>query len=259
MNKSLLFYTIALLAANLPVFGQDGSFERDTLSIIPEPGMSVSVSNVIGNINVFESVSNEISLIYAIEGFNSNSLESLDVSCEAGDFISCVVSNPGYWSGAGEAVVNFTLLIPSGSELDIVLQTTEGDVTMETGGGSALVEILKGNATISDVTGDLTVNVVSGDVELNGCSGLKLVNVVDGNLSGNLETLVNDVAISSITGHIKLTIPDDMEVEVSTVEGTITIPGVDARRDFIGSSARFGEGNRTIEISSYSGDITLSL
>ena len=259
MQKRMLLLPIALLAVSLPIYSQDSFSESDTLSVLPGQGMSLTLSNIVGNIDVIESGSEEITLIYTVTCTDRETFEPVEVAFSRDGGVNSTVSSMDIRTRNGNATVDYQLLVPSQTELDIKLQTTEGNVTMNNGSGSALVEILKGNANIRNVTGNLSVNVVRGDIELYYCSGLKLVNVIDGNLSGILETLSNNVEISAITGNIDLTIPDDMQVEVSTVEGTIAVPGVDVRRNFIGSSARFGEGSGTIVISSYSGNITLAL
>ncbi|MCD4700690.1 MAG: DUF4097 domain-containing protein [Candidatus Aegiribacteria sp.] len=254
----LLFVVAAvfILSTGIALAGDTNS-EEDSFSVVLEAGSNVIISNIFGDITIEEWDSDSVLIEYIIEGENLEETESIDVTFENINGILCEVTYPDEWHSSTEARVNFHVRLPESLDLNLVMQTVVGCISMKNGMGTSLVEIIEGSAVLEEFSGELTVNVVSGEIDLIHVSGLSVANVVDGTISGIIDSIERDIDISTVSGLIDLVIEDTATVSVISMSGEIDIPGVEVNHDLVGCSAEYGDGEFNICITTVSGDVII--
>lgn len=141
-----------------------------------------------------------------------------------------------------DVVVDFTIQVPAGTELDG--QTVNGDVDAET------------------LTGNTDVHTVNGSIEVS-TTGHAEANTVNGSIRATMgKADFDDAEFRTVNGGITLTLPADLNTEVraETVNGDldsdwpVTITGRWGPRRMHGT---IGKGGRTLTLGTVNGDIRL--
>jgi len=141
-----------------------------------------------------------------------------------------------------DVVVDFTIQVPAGTELDG--QTVNGDVDAES------------------LTGNTDVHTVNGSIEVS-TTGHAEANTVNGSIRATMgKADFDDAEFRTVNGGITLTLPADLNTEVraETVNGDldsdwpVTITGRWGPRRMHGT---IGKGGRTLTLGTVNGDIRL--
>ena len=144
--------------------------------------------------------------------------------------------------------------------------TVSGDVLFRGRAPRMSVETVSGDIDIEGAEGEARVTTVSGDVDFEG------TRISDGrfeSVSGELDLRLDllddgDLEAENMSGDVRVALPDGQKAEfrAETFSGTIRsdFGDVKERNDLSGSSLNYraGDSATSIEIESFSGDITIS-
>ena len=239
------------------VFAGGSYSEEHSFSAVLEAGSNLIINNINGDITIEEWDSDNLLIDYIIKSDDLEEIQSIDVIFERIDGILCEVTYPYSWECGTDAEVNFYVKLPQALNLNLAMQTVNGSISLKNGVGTSLIEIINGSAVLEGFSGDLTVNVISGEIELIDVPGLSMANIVNGTIRGTIDNVDRDVEILTISGLIDLVIESTASVSVTTISGEIDIPGVEIIENLVGSSAEYGHGLYTIDITTVSADIII--
>lgn len=232
---------------------RSGTPYGDPLYFPLQPGAAVIISNYQGDITVEGWDSELVSVSYRSREQDGGA--RVDIVHDDGEVLICHVVREGSGLSGVVPEVDFQVKVPKDMDLRIITETFMGDIRMECVRCSSLVEVVSGSAVLSSIEGDLTVNLVSGEIELIDTPGLRMVSIVEGSLKLSVDSLYRDVEINSVQGYIEIEIPEGVRVAASTISGVLEVRGCRTERGLLGSSAVCGEGERTIHVESFSGEI----
>ncbi|GEM_PF-929631 len=178
--------------------------------------------------------------------------------------------------------VEYELWVPLHSTISVELvsgsirlDALEGNVNFKTVSGNINIDKIKGNANAKSVSGDLELKAAEGVIQAETTSGqihtsftMGSINLrtISGGIHAQLtqiDTSVKEINISSTSGDIILSLPEDLsaDVEASTLSGNIrtelqlTIKGdITEGRKLRGT---FGQGGLPIRLKTISGDISI--
>ncbi|RKZ07360.1 hypothetical protein DRQ25_11745 [Candidatus Fermentibacteria bacterium] len=227
---------------------------EDSFSAVLDAGSNVVITNINGDITIEEWNSDQVLIEYTIDGDQTEEIESINVDCNYINGLFCEVTYLDDWDGSE---VDFHVRLPESLYLNLVMRTFDGCISLNSGMGTSLVEIINGSAVLEGFAGELTVNVVKGEIDLIDVPGLSVVNIVEGTIRGTIDNIERDVEISTVSGFIDLVLEGAASVSVSTMSGSIDIPGAEIYHDLIGSSTEFGDGEFRINITTVSGDVSI--
>jgi DUF4097 and DUF4098 domain-containing protein YvlB len=159
-----------------------------------------------------------------------------------------------------------------GISSDIKIDDAEGDVDCYTSSGDGDFNKIKGNLKVTstsgdnnmiDINGNLDVHATSGDVEVESVTGSVSVEAVSGDIKlKSLAATDGAFDISSVSGDTQIEISSDFkgDVQVATASGSINSSLALDSKTSSDSELRghIGQGNGKLNISTVSGDITIS-
>ncbi len=109
-------------------------------------------------------------------------------------------------------------------------------------------------------SGELSVHSVNGNIDISESPGIRIAELVNGNIECVINALEDDLELAVVNGSITLNLSTDAEVEIETISGVIEIAEIFnayITDDIVGSSSEFGDGEFSIEISTVSGNIII--
>lgn len=138
---------------------------------------------------------------------------------------------------------------------DIEVSSCTGRVALQTVSGDAEVEVDTGGVSAESVSGDLTITIdAAADLAVRSTSGDITIEVK--------KKLTGRNTISSISGDIELSLPDDSgaTIEAATTSGDIDcdLELEDLRQRSRSLTGKLGNGEAAIVVTTTSGDISLS-
>jgi len=150
----------------------------------------------------------------------------------------------------------------AGPATRVEISTTGGEVALDGANGRIDVATINGDVRLSGVKGELHVETVSGDVE---ATKTRLDRTQLATISGDVELTAElrkgPHRIDTNSGDVKVVVPRSaaLRILVSSFSGTIRDAFADPPGDHEGSHKReLGKGGGTLEISTFSGDVTLA-
>lgn len=251
--------TVFLLASLMAAGGVQGSEGAISYTADLPSGASIVISNSNGDITVESWDSPEVLVEYRLRGTDMTAADPVEVLRSGDEGLIFSVGSGDWAAGSLENTVDFIVKIPGGEDISIITETFSGNINVSSISGSSLVEVVSGSAHLEGLEGDLRVNVVSGSIDIIDASGLRAVNIVSGTLRASLSELSGDVLITSVEGAVELELPADVNLLASTFGGNIDMPFADIRDELVGTSARYDGGGSTVNVETYSGDITAVL
>lgn len=167
----------------------------------------------------------------------------------------------GPWVKKRHARVDFTLTIPSATELEVSttqgdvevtgvcsevnLKTASGDVSLSKGSGAAVISSLQGDIEIAGFAGGrLSVEATSGDIEVRGTEGELVVKTMSGDVS--MQEVRGKIQLNSMNGDLDLETVSG-EISVNTLSGDLAIHGGEGILEAKGT-------NGDIEVDSFTAD-----
>lgn len=117
--------------------------------------------------------------------------------------------------------VEYDITVPRGMAVD--LDGVETEMTVEGVGGDLSVESVEGAITVRGAGGAVKLNSVEGDIVLDGGRGRISLEGVDGTI--RVTGARGDIVVETVDGDVTLEGIESANVDVGTVEGTITYSG----------------------------------
>lgn len=120
------------------------------------------------------------------------------------------------------AFVEYEISIPPGMALD--LSGVETEIVVEGPAGDVTAQTVDGGITVRRVTGSVTVGSIEGDLLLEAIRGRIKANATDGDAV--LRDVTGDLLVETVDGDVTLEGIEASNVDVGTVDGTVTYRGV---------------------------------
>jgi DUF4097 and DUF4098 domain-containing protein YvlB len=150
----------------------------------------------------------------------------------------------------------------SGPAAGIEVATTSGDVRIDGANGRVDVATVSGKVALVAIKGELRAQSVSGDVEIGKARLDRLqVTTVSGDVELTGELRKGPHGIDTNSGDVRVVLPRSLPLRilVSSFSGKIADGFADPPSQHEGSHRRdLGKGGGTLEISTFSGDVTLA-
>lgn len=256
------FHTVltSFLVLSTAAFAEECT-RTETIAISISPGDPVEIYNLYGDIRFEEWDSEDLELSYTITCDDQRAMDNLTIALDTGSGLSCSVEYEDEYRFFNDSSVDFVVKLPSGSHIELETAFMDGDIFLHGGLGSATLELVRGNIEVMDFDGELTAVLVTGDITVSGVPGLKQLDLVNGVIECDIASMLNDIEINTISGDVSLALSAMSRVAIETMSGDIRIAdsfGAVVRDNYVGRSADFGGGDNKIEISTVSGDISVS-
>ncbi|MDH3496752.1 MAG: DUF4097 domain-containing protein [Gemmatimonadota bacterium] len=120
------------------------------------------------------------------------------------------------------AFVEYEISVPSGMALD--LNGVETEIVVVGPIGDVSAQSVEGGITVRRATGSVTVGSIEGDLLLEAIRGRVKASATDGDVV--LRDMTGDVLVETVDGDVTLENIEATNVDVGTVDGTVTYRGV---------------------------------
>lgn len=191
---------------------------------------NVVVYNNIGDILVVDSTTDSIKIEADITVKCNNKDDAREyigrvIEIEEGitTTISTLEAEAIYRDAYSNAVVDFTIYVPSTSDIEIVEKF--GDVSVEDFTGNAIIDNKYGSTTVNKISGEVKVDCAFGSVDLQDVDGKVSVETKNGKIDvknlgsdAELETAFGAIEAENVNGDIKA-ISKNGKVEVIDIKG----------------------------------------
>ena len=228
-----------------------------------EAGGSVEIANVSGDITLTGHDGGAVVVNAFKQGRDSHLVEVEDRSTQGR--VSLRAKYPENCNC--DASVRFEVRVPRSANLAFdKISTASGNLKAEGFSGRLHLTTASGNVTVSRVGGEIKASSASGNVRVADATGEVNASSASGDVEVELTRLegAGDMKFSSASGDVHVRMPSniDARVTMSTVSGDIetNFPiEVKTSRYGPGTTARgqLGSGQRTLKLSSASGNISL--
>ena len=255
---SALATTLFLLASALTASAQE--FQK---SYNLEPGGTISVTNVSGDINITGYDGSAVTVAGFKEGRDRDLVEVEDTS--AAGRVELRVRYPRECNC--DASIRFELRVPRSTNFNFErISTASGNIKAENVTGRLELHTASGDVTLQGVSGEVRAASASGSVRVREAAGTVNASTASGNVDVELARLegTGDMRFSSASGDVSVRLPSslDARVDMSTASGSIeTDFPIEVKKDRYSSGytarGQLGGGSRLLKISSASGDVRL--
>jgi DUF4097 and DUF4098 domain-containing protein YvlB len=233
----------------------------ETLTVPISSGDLVEIYNINGDISIEEWNSEDVQVEYTITCPDEGMLELIQVECTTDDGLECNVEYSEDCENYDDSRVDFKLNLPSSSEVSVELAFVNGDINLTGCSGSAQLELVNGSIEVTDYSGILTSSMVNGDMTVLRTPGLSSTELVSGTIDCQFSSLEDDVIMESVSGDINIILDAPAMVLVETISGSINIAdsfNAEISENYVGRSTQFGDGDCSIQISTVSGNVSVS-
>jgi DUF4097 and DUF4098 domain-containing protein YvlB len=224
-------------------------------------GRDVSLHNVAGNVTVKASTSGKVEVLGYKHGRGDMSRLHAEVRETSRGLVVCVVDDDTDWT-CDERGMSSHSNRRRGDYWDNGAMDIEVTVPANT---SLRAGSVSGDVIVTGVQGDVRASSVSGEVTLEHIRATSVYgNSVSGDVNAQIDALTGrgDLSFRSVSGDIRLDLPKtfDADLSMSTVSGhmdtdyQLTLNGRMSNRRLEG---RIGEGGRSLDISTVSGNVRL--
>lgn len=255
---SALATTLLLLASALTASAQE--FQK---SYNLEPGGTISVTNVSGDINITGYDGSAVTVAGFKEGRDRDLVEVEDTS--GAGRVALRVRYPRECNC--DASIRFEVRVPRSVNFDFHrISTASGNIKAEGVTGRLDLNTASGDVTLRGVSGEVRAASASGTVRVRDAAGTVNASTASGNVDVELARLegTGDMRFSSASGDVSVRLPSslDARVDMSTASGSIeTDFPIEVKKDQYSSGytahGQLGSGSRSLKISSASGDVKL--
>lgn len=251
--------TILLLLASAAVAGAQ-DFQK---SYNIEPGATISVANVSGDIHVIGYDGSNVTVAGYKEGRDRDLVEVEDNS--GAGRIEVRVRYPRECNC--NASVRFEVRVPRNVNYNFDrISTASGNLSAENVTGRIELQTASGDVTLQGVSGEVRAASASGSVKVRDAAGSVNASSASGNVDVELARVdgAGDMRFTSASGDVNVRMPSslDARVDMSTASGSIeTDFPIEVKKDRYSSGytarGQLGSGSRVLKISSASGDVKL--
>jgi DUF4097 and DUF4098 domain-containing protein YvlB len=255
---SAIATTLFLLASALTAAAQD--FQK---SYNLEPGGTISVTNVSGDINITGYDGSAVTVSGFKEGRDRDLVEVEDTS--GAGRVELRVRYPRECNC--DASIRFEVRVPRSANFNFDrISTASGNIKAEGVTGRIELNTASGDVTLQGVSGEVRANSASGTVRVRDAAGTVNANTASGNVDVELARLegTGDLRFNSASGDVSVRLPSNLDarVDMSTASGRIeTDFPIEVKKDRYSSGytarGQLGGGSRLLKISSASGDVKL--
>jgi hypothetical protein len=250
--------TFLLLASAALVSAQD--FQK---SYNLEPGATISVANVSGDIRINGYDGSAVTVAGFKEGRDRDVVEVEDLS--AAGRVEVRAKYPQHCNC--DASIRFEVRVPRSVNFNFErISTASGNIRAEAVTGRIELHTASGDVTLQGVSGEVRAASASGSVKVRDAAGSVNASTASGNVDVELARLegAGDMRFSSASGDVSVRLPSslDARVDMSTASGSIdTDFPIEVKKDRYSSGytarGQLGGGSRLLKISSASGDLRL--
>jgi DUF4097 and DUF4098 domain-containing protein YvlB len=245
---------------------QAGPYTREQVdSIDIEPGTSIEVSNVNGDISIlgWERDFVEIKSTMKTE-HDSSEFKRVAIKISAGDplRIETKYEKSGSQHKSINVSVDYVIRVPARAG-DLNVELVNGDLDVKGVPGDARVSCVNGDIDLRDIGGVVKAECVSGDILIQGAAVLREASTVSGDIEVKAAALADaGMDLSSVSGSIRLVVDKglDADLDLATISGDVMVRGLDVK-DMDGSRHHvrgvLNRGGVKISISTTSGEIAV--
>jgi hypothetical protein len=251
--------TILLLLASA-VLASAQDFQK---SYNLEPGATISVANVSGDIHIIGYDGTAVTVAGYKEGRDRDMVEVEDKS--GGGRVELGVKYPRECNC--DASIRFEVRVPRSVNYNFDrISTASGNLSAEGVTGRIELHTASGEVTVQGVSGEVRAASASGSVKVRDAAGTVSASSASGNVDVELARLdgAGDMRFTSASGDVNVRMPSslDARVDMSTASGSIeTDFPIEVKKDRYSSGytarGQLGSGSRSLKISSASGDVKL--
>lgn len=258
--KTFRTVLISILLLSTAAFAEECT-RTETITIPMSSGDPVGIYNLNGDIRFEEWDSEDLELSYTITCDGQRAMDNVTVALDTGSGLYCSVEYDEEHRFFNDSRVDFVVKLPSAGQIDLETAFMDGDIYLHGGRGSATLELVRGNIEVVDFDGELTAVLVTGDISVSGVSGLKQLDLVNGTIDCDIASMAGDIEINTISGDVNLALSAISRVAIETMSGDIRVAdsfAASVSQNYVGRSADFGGGDGRIEITTVSGNISVS-
>ncbi|HEY0298835.1 MAG TPA: DUF4097 family beta strand repeat-containing protein [Arachidicoccus sp.] len=286
MKKIFFSVSILVLATATMAFTYKSiahfSYEKNDIKYFPlqtKPFAASSVQNVNtdainADIKVFGDAKNDATLTVSAYGQNAEKLSAQALQTMIAKYYDIQINHKSNGS-LFISEKNKTDKIPQGAQFNFLFElhalpsvsvntnTISGDAAFK-GITNATVSTISGDIAMYDILGKVQASSTSGDIVAARVATIQNIKTISGDIILNVHHLSKDVAVSSVSGDIKLHIAKEVQANVyaSTVSGDLDASGIkeiaysdNAHQSMTGA---LNGGANNLIISSVSGDVKIS-
>ena len=228
-----------------------------------EPGATISIANVSGDIHINGYDGTAVTVAGFKEGRDHDMVEVEDSS--GGGRVELRAKYPRECNC--DASVRFEVRVPRSVNYNFDrISTASGNLSAEGVTGRIELHTASGDVTLQGVSGQVRAASASGSVKVRDAAGSVNASTASGNVDVELARLegAGDMRFTSASGDVNVRMPSslDARVDMSTASGSIeTDFPIEVRKDRYSSGytahGQLGSGSRLLKISSASGDVKL--
>lgn len=236
----------------MPVAGFADVTATEEFDFELNPGGSLSVENVNGDISITAGPGNTVRIKAHKKGDDQDYLDEIEVRVSAEeDRIRIRTELPdrdGGWFGfnSGNGSVSYEITVPASTNLDSI-DTVNGEIDIE------------------GIAGDVSADTTNGGINVTGLRGNFRGDTVNGGIDATFQSLGGDqrVVAETVNGKITLRLPEDAsaEIDAGTVNGGIDADDFGLRVDkgFLGRDleGEIGGGDARVKLGTVNGGIRI--
>ncbi|WP_226011188.1 DUF4097 family beta strand repeat-containing protein [Halomicrobium salinisoli] len=248
---------------------------EETETTTHDAGEALAVDGEAGDVTVEGADRDDVEVQATKRAASEGDLGDVSLSTDRSDGrLELVVEREDAWFRFGSPPrLDLHVTVPADVRVERI-DVASGDVELTGVRGPTTVDTSSGDVRARDVDGDVTVDTSSGDVTLQSV-GVATVDVssgdvevidADGNVTADTSsgdvTVANpggDVDVSASSGDVSIRLPAEPGATVSAdvTSGDIETTGLDVSTDGSTLETTVGDGSRTVDVSTSSGDVEI--
>ncbi|WP_225335591.1 DUF4097 family beta strand repeat-containing protein [Halomicrobium urmianum] len=238
----------------------EGRTVEETNTTTHEAGESLVIDGRAGDVTVEGTDRDDVEVRATKRAASEDDLDDVSLSVDRSDGrLELSVEREDSWFRFGAAPrMDLHVTVPADIRAERI-DVASGDVELAGVHGPTTVDTSSGGVRVRDVDGDVTVDTSSGDAEVIDAAGDVTVEASSGDL-----TVTNpggDVDASASSGDASIRFPAESgaTLSVETSSGGIDTTGFDASTDGSTLTTTVGDGSRTVDVSTASGDVEIDV
>jgi hypothetical protein len=258
------FFRIFVIASVLFTLAATATAQDFQKTYQLSPDGQISIRNVSGNVIVTGYDGNAITVNGIKEGRDRDLVQVEDLSNA-----NRLELRTRYPKNCGcDASIRFEVQVPRSIRYQFdELSSASGNIELSDVTGDAHINTASGDVLVKDVSGHVDASTASGQMRVRGAAGTVSARSASGDVDVEMTRLDGNqrMEFSSASGDVNVRLPVniDADVELSTATGEVktNFPlAVESERHGPGQRARgrLGNGSRRLQISSASGNVSLS-
>jgi DUF4097 and DUF4098 domain-containing protein YvlB len=234
-----------------------------------KPGSKLVVDNSMGSITV-KSHGRDVMLLEMVKKVKARSKGraedrfeeiKIEIDTSRSDMVRIKTRHPKRWRYKEGVSVNFTIYVPTKTELS--LDTGMGSISVDGIDGRQVLDTGMGSIEVKEAPGDLKLHTGMGSIKVREATGSLDLDTGMGEIDIDITRKVeDDIYAHTGMGSITLELPEDTDAEISASTGMGKVSSnlpITVRGTLTGSSLKgeLGKGGPTIKLSTGMGGIKL--